>query len=94
VVLLDEADVFLEARDEKGGDPKRNALVAVLLSALEYFSGIVFLTTNRLRSSDKAMKARVHLALGYTPPKNEVRRKIWSQCLGAIPADEFDAGGC
>ncbi|KAI9155259.1 P-loop containing nucleoside triphosphate hydrolase protein [Paramyrothecium foliicola] len=90
VVLLDEADVFLEARDEKSGDAKRNALVAVFLKELEYFSGVVFLTTNRLRAFDKAMKSRIHLALGYNSPDIETRRKIWIQYLQQVPADETD----
>jgi hypothetical protein len=45
-VLLDEADVFLEERDMK--DLKRNALVSVFLRALEYYDGILILTSNRV----------------------------------------------
>jgi SpoVK/Ycf46/Vps4 family AAA+-type ATPase len=88
VVLLDEADVFLEARDEKSGDGTRNSLVAVFLKELEYFAGIVFLTTNRLKSFDHAMKSRIHLALGYGPPGDDVRRMIWKQCLEGVPVGE------
>ncbi|PQE02913.1 hypothetical protein CJF31_00002724 [Rutstroemia sp. NJR-2017a BVV2] len=88
IVLLDEADVFLEARDESSGDGRRNALVAVFLKQLEYFAGIVFLTTNRLSSFDRAMKSRIHLALGYGPPDDDVRRRIWDQCLNGVPVEE------
>ncbi|KAK8040896.1 hypothetical protein PG994_013903 [Apiospora phragmitis] len=45
---------------------------------LEYFSGIAFLTTNRVESFDTAMKSRIHLSLGYHPPEHEVRRRIWA----------------
>jgi hypothetical protein len=45
-VLLDEADVFLEERDMK--DLQRNALVSVFLRALEYYDGILILTSNRV----------------------------------------------
>ncbi|KAI1191752.1 P-loop containing nucleoside triphosphate hydrolase protein [Nemania serpens] len=83
VVLLDEADVFLEARTHDSSN--RNALVATFLKELEYFSGIVFLTTNRINSFDMAMKSRIHLALGYTLPGAEVRRKIWLHYLGTVP---------
>ncbi|KAI1806716.1 P-loop containing nucleoside triphosphate hydrolase protein [Daldinia bambusicola] len=89
VVLLDEADVFLEARKDSG-DTERNALVAVLLKELEYFGGVVFLTTNRVGSFDIAMKSRIHMALTYTPPELEVRRRIWAQCLKKVPADARD----
>ena len=89
IVLLDEADVFLEARDTSGRDGDRNALVAVFLKELEYFSGIVFLTTNRLESFDAAMKSRIHLALGYSPPDLETRRQIWMRYLSHVPAEEM-----
>lgn len=112
VVLLDEADVFLEARKDSA-NPDRNALVAgklptllpssyhgrtsklkflVFLRELEYFGGIVFLTTNRVASFDVAMKSRIHLSLSYTPPEIEVRRRIWLHCLGNVPvtAREID----
>ncbi|KAI1476957.1 P-loop containing nucleoside triphosphate hydrolase protein [Daldinia eschscholtzii] len=89
VVLLDEADVFLEARKDTG-DAERNALVAVFLKELEYFGGVVFLTTNRVDSFDIAMKSRIHLSLSYTPPEMDVRRRIWSHCLSKVPADAKD----
>ncbi|KAK6849450.1 hypothetical protein PG995_013283 [Apiospora arundinis] len=89
IVLLDEADVFLEAR-ENSKNPDKNSLVAVLLKELEYFSGIVFLTTNRVESFDTAMKSRIHLSLGYYPPEQAVRRRIWTLCLQGVPAEESD----
>ncbi|KAI8629834.1 P-loop containing nucleoside triphosphate hydrolase protein [Xylariaceae sp. FL1651] len=90
IVLLDEADVFLEERKEQAGNAERNALVAVFLKELEYFAGIVFLTTNRLRSFDWAMKSRIHLALGFSPPDVVLRRQFWAQCLSIVPKDEVD----
>jgi len=91
IVLLDEADVFLEARKDDVADAaERNALVAVFLKHLEYFSGIVFLTTNRIHVFDAAMKSRIHLALGYSPPELEMRRLIWTESLKAVPAEQLD----
>ncbi|KAI1170749.1 hypothetical protein F4777DRAFT_591700 [Nemania sp. FL0916] len=63
VVLLDEADVFLARRDISS--LKRNALVSVFLRVLEYYSGILFLTTNRVGIIDEAFKSRIHLSLYY-----------------------------
>jgi SpoVK/Ycf46/Vps4 family AAA+-type ATPase len=84
IVLLDEADVFLEARGDDARDAaNRNALVAVFLRHLEYFSGICFLTTNRIQVFDAAMKSRVHLALGYKEPDALARHSIWKQSLAA-----------
>jgi hypothetical protein len=75
VVLLDEADVFLEERGQS--DLDRNALVSVFLRILEYYEGILFLTSNRVGTFDEAFKSRIQLILHYenlTPPQ---RRKIW-----------------
>ncbi|KAI5924920.1 P-loop containing nucleoside triphosphate hydrolase protein [Camillea tinctor] len=90
VVLLDEADVFLEGRSEAVGDATgHNALVAVFLKYLEYFPGIIFLTSNRVLVFDKAMKSRIHLALEYKAPDYDIRRRIWTQYLSAIPPSEI-----
>ncbi|KAI0839292.1 P-loop containing nucleoside triphosphate hydrolase protein [Hypoxylon sp. FL0890] len=91
VVLLDEADIFLEARtDNKGGATEHNALVATFLTRLEYFSGIMFLTTNRVRVFDEAMLSRIHLALEYEAPGPEMRRLIWIRNLTTVPPTELD----
>jgi len=90
IVVLDEADVFLEARQDTPSDGgQRNALVAVFLRHLEYFSGIVFLTSNRVNIFDQAMKSRIHLAIEYSPPQLQMRRVIWEQSLKAIPAADI-----
>jgi len=90
IVLLDEADVFLEMREEKAGNAERNSLVAVFLKELEYFSGIIFLTTNRVGTFDLAMKSRIHLALGFSAPGASVRQQMWTQALKALPADKIE----
>lgn len=63
VLLLDEADVFLAQRSKY--DMKRNALVSVFLRVLEYYNGLLFLTTNRVGTIDEAFKSRIHLSLYY-----------------------------
>lgn len=40
-------------------------LVSVFLRILEYYSGVLFLTTNRSGALDEAIKSRVHLSLLY-----------------------------
>lgn len=65
VLLLDEADVFLAQRTKY--DVKRNSLVSVFLRVLEYFTGILFLTTNRVGAFDEAFKSRIHVSLYYPP---------------------------
>jgi SpoVK/Ycf46/Vps4 family AAA+-type ATPase len=75
VVLLDEADVFLEERSL--ADLQRNALVSVFLRILEYYEGILILTSNRVGTFDEAFKSRIKLALHYTALTKADRRKVW-----------------
>lgn len=75
VLLLDEADVFLEARSKT--DLKRNAIVSVFLRVLEYYSGILFLTTNRVGAFDQAFRSRIHMSLFYPRIEEEATVKIW-----------------
>ncbi|KAK0609206.1 ATP-dependent zinc metalloprotease FtsH [Lasiodiplodia hormozganensis] len=76
VVLLDEADVFLEQRSLS--DLARNALVSVFLRTLEYYDGILILTSNRVGTFDEAFKSRIQLALHYDSLNREQRDRIWN----------------
>ncbi|KAF2965660.1 hypothetical protein GQX73_g7926 [Xylaria multiplex] len=75
VVLLDESDVFLEERSP--ADHKRNAIISIFLRVLEYYDGILILTTNRVGRFDEAFKSRIHLSLGYPNLNEEQREQIW-----------------
>lgn len=79
VLLLDEADVFLEKRSTE--NLERNAMVAVFLRLLEYYDGIMFLTTNRGDNFDPAVLSRVTLALHFRRPTEEGRATIWTNLL-------------
>lgn len=82
VVVLDEADVFLETRG--GTDIVRNAMVCVMLRILEYYSGILFLTTNRVRALDPAFESRISLALQYQPLDADARLQVWRTQLQSL----------
>jgi AAA+ superfamily predicted ATPase len=75
VVLLDEADIFLEERSKM--DLQRNALVSVFLRVLEYYSGILILTTNRIGLFDEAFKSRINLSLHYPKLNAASRERVW-----------------
>ncbi|KAI1406381.1 hypothetical protein F4819DRAFT_245501 [Hypoxylon fuscum] len=75
VLLLDEADVFLAQRSKT--DMKRNALVSVFLRVLEYYNGLLFLTTNRVGTIDEAFKSRIHMSLYYPPLDKTQTRDIF-----------------
>ncbi|KAF8534258.1 P-loop containing nucleoside triphosphate hydrolase protein [Trichophaea hybrida] len=75
IILIDEADVFLERRSVH--DLERNGLVSVFLRVLEYYEGIMFLTTNRIGSFDSAFTSRIHLAIKYPALSHSFRRDLW-----------------
>ncbi|KAL2012489.1 hypothetical protein VTN00DRAFT_14 [Thermoascus crustaceus] len=79
VLLLDEADVFLAKRNKH--DIKRNGLVSVFLRILEYYSGILFLTTNRIGAFDDAFRSRIHLSLYYPPLGKKQTMQLWKMNL-------------
>lgn len=82
VLLLDEADVFLAKRDPTSVE--RNALVSVFLRTLEYYSGILFLTTNRVGAFDEAFISRIHMSLYYADLTQESALGIWDMNLGRL----------
>jgi hypothetical protein len=49
----------------------------VFLRVLEYYAGILFLTTNRVGAFDEAFRSRIHLSLYYPPLDEESTMKVW-----------------
>ena len=47
------------------------------LRRMEYFRGLLFLTTNRVGQIDDAFMSRVHFAIGYEKLTIDSRREIW-----------------
>ena len=86
LLLLDEADVFVEQRAMT--DAARNALVWVFLRKLEYFEGILFLTTNRVKTIDEAIASRIHLPLRYGELDQSARKAVWKSFLTTGNATE------
>jgi hypothetical protein len=82
ILLLDEADVFLEARQPH--DIHRNALVSVFLRLTEYYQGILFLTTNRVATFDEAFQSRIHMGIRYENLTAKARKKIWQHHVGKV----------
>jgi hypothetical protein len=78
VMLIDEADVYIKRRDD---NIAMNAVVGVFLRVLEYFNGLLFLTTNRVDDIDEAIVSRCIALIRYYPPDGEARRRIWQVML-------------
>jgi AAA+ superfamily predicted ATPase len=58
---------------------------------LEYYEGILFLTTNRVETMDVAFQSRIHIAIQYNPLSPAVRRQIWENFIKRI--DKREAKG-
>ncbi|KAG7053113.1 AAA family ATPase [Colletotrichum scovillei] len=82
VLLLDEADVFLEERTM--ADLQRNSLVSVFLRLLEYYEGILILTSNRVGTFDEAFKSRIQVAIHYDNLTKMSRKAIWQNFFDMI----------
>ncbi|KAH8702010.1 P-loop containing nucleoside triphosphate hydrolase protein [Talaromyces proteolyticus] len=89
VVLLDEADVFLEERTQH--DLQRNALVSVFLRVLEYYDGILVLTSNRIGTFDEAFKSRVQLTVHYPTLDESSRRRVWTNFITRLRSTNPEA---
>lgn len=63
----------------------RNAMVSVFLRVLEYYAGILFLTTNRVATFDDAFKSRIHIPIRYTDLSPSSRLQIWRNMCAKIP---------
>lgn len=74
VMLIDEADVYIKRRDD---NIEMNAVIGVFLRVLEYFNGLLFLTTNRVDDIDEAIVSRCIAMIRYYPPTSEERLRIW-----------------
>lgn len=80
VLLLDEADVYLERRTSDAGET-RNAMTGIFLRLLEYYRGVLFLTTNRIDTFDEAFLSRISMFLPYPPLSTQHKEQIWKSLL-------------
>ncbi|RYP63750.1 hypothetical protein DL769_006877 [Monosporascus sp. CRB-8-3] len=86
ILLIDEADVFLESRGRGNAiqSTDKNALVSVFLRVLEYYEGIMFLTTNQIAQFDVAIPSRIHVAIRYESLKTDQMEAIFRGFLDKL----------
>ncbi|KAK3690240.1 hypothetical protein B0T22DRAFT_481419 [Podospora appendiculata] len=66
------------------------------LRVLEYYEGVLFLTTNRVGVFDEAFYSQIHMALYYPPWEWKYTKRIWGthlkklQASGLIEVDDQD----
>jgi hypothetical protein len=63
----------------------------VFLRQLEYYAGILFLTTNRPGVIDEAFKSRVHISLRYPSIDLDSTKKMWSNIMNRLEKDNKTA---
>ncbi|KAH7053225.1 P-loop containing nucleoside triphosphate hydrolase protein [Macrophomina phaseolina] len=90
ILLLDEADVYVAKRTRD--NHKTNVIVSVFLRALEYFKGILFLTTNRVGVFDVAFMTRIHVQISYPQLSSEARQQIWSSKILKLRDNHINGG--
>lgn len=68
---------------------EREVLITFLgfLRALEYYDGILFLTTNRVGSFDDAFISRIHVQLFYDDFQEDQRRQVWKTFVTKLSED-------
>lgn len=83
IILLDEAEVFMAPREP--GHVLQNGLSSAFLRELEYFGGIIFLTTHIIKTGiDSAFRGRVSVHLVFPPFTQYMREKVWSMFLNRL----------
>ncbi|BDD61657.1 hypothetical protein MAP00_006695 [Monascus purpureus] len=86
VLLIDEADVFMETRN--GTDLQRNELVSIFL-VLPGHPPILFLASNRAEHIDRAFESRIDVSLRYPDLDETSRRQIWSRFIESAKGRSF-----
>lgn len=67
-----------------------NHIDKVFLRLLEYYQGILFLTTNRVSVFDPAIKSRIHLAIKYHALPLQSRRDLWKVFISRASKDSAE----
>jgi SpoVK/Ycf46/Vps4 family AAA+-type ATPase len=75
ILLIDEADAYIYKR---GNDILQNCIVGTFLRLLEYYNGVLFLTSNRPEIIDDAIMSRVTLHIKFEKPTEEEFHQLWS----------------
>ncbi|KAH7311134.1 hypothetical protein BKA65DRAFT_468525 [Rhexocercosporidium sp. MPI-PUGE-AT-0058] len=81
IALLNDAEVYLS---ERGDNVDKNRIVSIFLNALDDFSGILCLTSNREGLIDEALKSRIHIALRFQNLDRNATLSIWETNMRCV----------
>ncbi|MDW3223291.1 MAG: ATP-binding protein [Paracoccaceae bacterium] len=87
ILFFDEADALFGSRTAttSSNDRYANQEVSYLLQRIEDCRSLVILATNLRGNIDDAFFRRFQMALGFSRPDPEQRKKIWSGLLAQVP---------
>ncbi|KXX78357.1 putative AAA family ATPase y4kL [Madurella mycetomatis] len=91
ILLIGEAEVVLEERTFRGRD--QNTWVSVFLRKLEYYQGILILTTNMIHTIDEAFRSRISVAYDYGELDKTSRQRVWRDFIEAIDGRKVNKRG-
>ncbi|KAH8745332.1 P-loop containing nucleoside triphosphate hydrolase protein [Hyaloscypha finlandica] len=74
ILLVDDADIMLSSRSNNSNI---NAATGGAMRAIDKYTGILFLTTNRVSALDEALQSRIDYTLVCPELDKEARRTIW-----------------
>ena len=63
----------------------------MFLRELEYYAGILFLTTNRPGVLDEAFKSRIHISLRYPSIDLEATKAMWRNIMNRLENENKSA---
>jgi hypothetical protein len=92
IMLIDEANSYIHAR---GQDPRQNAVVGVFLRLLDFYRGILFLTTNKTGPDgksidvDEAITQRCIAVIDYSIPSGKYAKQIWQVHSNLLSNEAF-----
>lgn len=84
ILLLDEVDTVFAQRSRGDAATSKNLRVSVFLRLLDYYDGVLFLTTNRAGVLDEAFKSRIHFSLYYPHLTREQTIDIWKLNIARV----------
>ncbi|KAI9761081.1 MAG: bck1-like resistance to osmotic shock [Chaenotheca gracillima] len=81
VVLLNDADVFLEKRGPDDTDVAKERMTSIFAQEIKHFDGLLFLITSRLTSFDEEIHSAIQSTAVFNHLHKDSRALIWKGML-------------
>lgn len=78
---MDSSPVSCQLLGDLPTSPSTHNVSIALLRVLEYFEGVIFLTSNRVSEIDHAFQSRIHLVVAYPTLSADARKAMWKDWI-------------